>query len=196
MISVIVFGEDYAHEVVLRTLLKRLAEANDVEIKLRVRSATGGVPRMLAELEEYLGELRQGWVAHPDFFVVARDANCDGYAKRKKEISRVMADFQGRIVLAVPDPHIERWLLLDSQAFKQVLGQSCQAPDQKCNRDRYKQLLDSAVRKAGVEPLLGGIEFAEEIMNAIHLDRACSADSSFHRLIQDIRAAFESRKSR
>jgi hypothetical protein len=55
----------------------------------------------------------------------------------------------------VPDPHIERWLLLDSQAFKEVLHRGCSAPDQKCDRDRYKLLLDEAVRAAEVEPLLG-----------------------------------------
>ena len=35
------------------------------------------------------------------------------------------------VVLAVPDPHVERWLLLDGAAFKAAVGHGCDAPDQK-----------------------------------------------------------------
>jgi hypothetical protein len=86
---------------------------------------------------------------------------------------------------------VERWLLLDSQAFKAVLHRGCDAPDQKCDRDRYKQLLDKAVRDAGVEPLLGGVEFAEDILRVMNLDRAGKSDASFAHLLRDLRAAFQ-----
>jgi hypothetical protein len=190
MIKVIVFGEDYAHEVVLCTLLNRLAVECKVPVEVHVRSAAGGHGRMLQELKDYVRELKRGRASLPDLFVVARDANCEGYVKRVKEITDTVEGYEGLIVPAVPDPHVERWLLIDSHAFKKVLGQGCQAPDRKCDRDRYKQLLDGAVRKAGIEPLLGGVEFADDIITAMDLDRAGGEDKSFAHLLTDLRAAF------
>ena len=196
MRNVLVFGEDYGHEVVLRTLLDRLAAEYRVPLKVQVRSAVGGHGRMIRELTAFLSELQRGQAALPDLFVVARDANCLGYAKRVKEITAAVKEYQGFLVLAVPDPHVERWLLIDSQAFRQVLGQGCQAPDQKCDRDRYKRLLDTAVRTAGLEPLLGGMEFAEDILSVMNLSRAERADASFAHLLGDLGNAFQRWKVR
>lgn len=191
MRRVLLFGEDYAHEVVLQTLLERLAEEHALELEVHVRSARGGHGRMIQELKEFLDELRRGRDRMPDLFVVARDANCLGYSDRVKEIRTVAREYQGLLVFAVPDPHIERWLLLDPQAFKQVLGQGCQPPDQKCDRDRYKLLLERAVQATGVDPVLGGVEFAESLVRVLNLRRAEAADSSFGHLLRDLRKAFQ-----
>ena len=55
--------------------------------------------------------------------VVATDANCIGLQQRAKEIEASAAI--SPVVLAIPDPHIERWLLLDGAAFKSVFGKGC-----------------------------------------------------------------------
>jgi hypothetical protein len=191
MPSVLVFGEDYAHEAILRTVLGRLAGEYQVPVDVQVRSATGGHGRMIRELKAFVGELGRARAPLPDLFLVARDANCLGYAARVKELHEAVRGYQGLVVPAVPDPHVERWLLIDPQAFKQVLRQGCQAPDLKCDRDRYKHLLDEAVRAAGVEPLLGGVEFAEDILAVMNLERAGRADTSFAHLLRDLRAAFQ-----
>jgi hypothetical protein len=191
MRNVLVFGEDYGHEVVLRTLLDRLAADYRVPLRVQVRSAVGGHGRTIRELTAFLRELQRGQAALPNLFVVARDANCLGYAERIKEIDAAAGDYQGLLAKAVPDPHIERWLLIDPQAFRLALGRGCQAPDRKCDRDRYKMLLDAAVRAAGVEPLLGGLEFAEDILRAMNLNRAERADASFAHLLSDLRSAFQ-----
>jgi hypothetical protein len=190
MPKVLVFGEDYAHEVILRTLLERLAAEYHMRIEIQIRSASGGHGRMMRELREFMGELQRGRIPLPDLFIVARDANCLGYAARVKEIATEVEGYQGWVVSAVPDPHIERWLLIDSRAFRQVLGRGCRAPDQKCDRDRYKHLLAEAVRGAGLEPLLGGLEFAEDIMRVMHLGRAERSDRSLAHLLRDLRGAF------
>ena len=93
-------------------------------------------------------------------------------------------------VIAIPDPHIERWLMLDSNAFKTVFGGCCDAPDQKCERDRYKRLLLQAIRKTGIFPSLGGIEYAEDVVAAVDIDKAASADASFGHFVRDMRARF------
>ncbi len=54
----------------------------------------------------------------PDLFIVATDANCRGYTERKREIDLAIEKFKEITIYAIPDPHIERWLLLDSLAGK------------------------------------------------------------------------------
>lgn len=94
------------------------------------------------------------------------------------------------VVVAVPDPHIERWLLLDGEAFKAALGRGCDAPDRKCDRDRYKQRLIEAVRDAGAIPILSGLEHAEDIVRRMDVERTTRADRSFKRFVEDLRATF------
>ena len=83
--------------------------------------------------------------------IVATDGNCKGFLERKRQIEEVVKSFSGLVICAIPDPHIERWLLLDSAAFKKVLGKGCAAPTYKCQRDLYKQLLGDAIVDAGEE---------------------------------------------
>ena len=56
--------------------------------------------------------------------------------------------------------------------------------------DRYKQVLTEAIRTAGVIPSLGGIEYADDIVRHMDIDRAARADRSFARFVDEIRAAF------
>ena len=144
--------------------------------------------RVAAEVEEYLRDIkRQGdW---PGLVVIATDANCFGPAGRARQIPTASSPVP--VVLAIPDPHIERWLLLDGKAFRKVLGQGCKPPDQKCARDRYKEALIRAVEDAGVAPALGGIEFAEEIVEAMDLRRAARSDPSLKRFLRDLRRALK-----
>ena len=190
MREVALFGEDWAHRLVVGALLRRLAEEHRVEASLVWRQASGGHGRMKHELNDYLRALRQQREPLPDLIVAATDANCKGLNARTREI----ADPDPRtppVVLAIPDPHIERWLLLDGAAFKAVFDQGCQAPDRKCDRDRYKRRLVEAIQAAGVEPSLGGIEYAEDIMRHLDIDRAARADASFRHFIDDLRAELQ-----
>ena len=108
--------------------------------------------------------------------------------------TREMSNLDARTpptVLAIPDPHVERWLLLDGAAFKAVFGRGCRAPDRKCDRDRYKRRLVEAIQAAGVEPILGGIEYAEDIIRHLDIDRAARADTSFRRFIDNLRTELQ-----
>ena len=97
-----------------------------------------------------------------------------------------MAGAPAPTLLAVPDPHIERWLLLDGSAFKTVFGKGCEAPDQKCDRDRYKGLLIQAILATGRLPNLGGIEYAKDIVLQMDIHRASGLDKSFRRFVEDL----------
>ncbi len=178
------FGEDFAHRQIIDALVRRVAGEMGVAVRLDWRNARRGHGRVVQEVREYLRDIRrQG--GSPDFIVIATDANCKGLAERIRQIP--VGDSPVATVLAIPDPHIERWLLLDGQAFRAVLGQGCQAPDHKCARDRYKQALIRAVMQTGVVPSLGGIEFAEDIVAAMDLQRAAAADASLRRFLDELR---------
>ena len=92
---------------------------------------------------------------------------------------------------AIPDPHIERWLLLDSSAFKKVMGKGCSAPVQKCERDLYKKLLWEAMLNIGVTPPLGGIEYSDALVNAMNLERLERTEASLGKLLKELRYKFQ-----
>ena len=184
MREVALFVEDNAHRQVVGALLRRLADESGLAVRLDWRNATGGRGQVVQELKRYLSDLtRQG--GHPDLMVVATDANCMGLQRRTRDIDTSAA--AAPVVLAIPDPHIERWLLLDGAAFKRVFGKGCDAPDQKCDRGRYKHQLFGAIRATGVVPQLGGVEYAEDIVRHMDIDAAARADASLRRFVEDLR---------
>ena len=174
MREIAMFVEDYAHREVVGALVERLADERRVAVNLDWRNAVGGHGAVVREFNRYLRDLGQQGGQPPDLIVVATDANCMGLNGRAREFQGI--EPPAPLLLAIPDPHIERWLLLDGAAFRTALGRGCQAPDQKCRRDRYKQFLINAVRNAGVEPNLGGVEFAEDIVREMKLTRAGRED--------------------
>lgn len=188
MHNIALFVEDFAHETFLKALIHRLSEEYQVDAVLHPYSVRGGCGKVVKELGEFLRDLRKGRIRLPDLLIVGRDANCQGFLKRRRELEPVAAQCGCPVVYAIPDPHIERWLLLDSTAFKAVLGRGCDAPRQKCERGRYKRLLLEAVRAAGVTPPLGGVEYAEELVRAMDLRSMESADESLGRLLEDLQA--------
>ena len=189
MREIALFVEDDAHRKVIETLVYRIAGEYGVRVQLDWRNVIGGYGRVIAELDDYLRDLKRQGTPWPDLLVVATDANCKGLNERAREIGG--RDDVVPVVLALPDPHIERWLLLDGAAFKAVLGRGCDAPDLKCDRNHYKERLIEAILAAGIRPSLGGIEYAEEIMQRINIGRAARLDKSFERFVTDLRRVFQ-----
>ncbi|WP_133510929.1 hypothetical protein [Candidatus Thiosymbion oneisti] len=188
--TIAAFGEDFAHQEVIGALIEWVATEQDMEVRMDWRNVRHGYGQVVRELKEYLRDLkRQGNL--PDLLVVGTDANCRGLSERTRQIP--VAESPVPAVLAIPDPYIERWLLLDGAAFKAALGHGCRAPDRKCARDRYKQALINAILEADITPSLGGIEFAEYIIQAMDLDRAASADPSLRRFLDSLCSALRSR---
>ena len=185
----VLFAEDMAHEEFLSALVARCAREHEVRVQVASLSVRGGFGRAIAELKQYLAEVARAVQPLPDLLIVATDANCHGLNTRRREIQEATEGYPGRVVRAIPDPHIERWLLLDSAAFKRALGRGCRAPDQKCERGRYKMRLMDAVIQAGVTPLLGGIEYARDLAEFIDLERVAGADASFGSFLAELQTA-------
>lgn len=184
------FVEDRAHEEFLKPLVERVATEEDVRVKVRVRSARGGHARAINEFRQHQKLIERGAVGEPspELVIVAIDGNCTTFANKRKEIARAtIQGLQERVIAACPDPHVERWYLADPDSFQQVVGYRPAFGREKCKRDHYKELLASAVRKAGHPPTLGGIEFAGELVRAMDLYRAGRNDRSLKTFLDDLR---------
>lgn len=192
MHRITLFVEDFGHESFITALISRLSHEYGVKIEIISRSTTGGRGHLLKELDQYIRMLQRGYEAIADMLIIATDANCQKYLRRRQEVEgRVPDEFKPFIVYAIPDPHIERWLLLDSSAFKAVLGRGCATPPTKCERDLYKRLLIESIRAAGLSPLIGGIEHTEDIVNHMNLQQVGQADDSIGKLLKELQGRFK-----
>jgi hypothetical protein len=189
------FVEDRGHEELLRPLLERIGREQGKNIGVRVRQARGGHGRVLEELSLYQKSVLKGvsGMTLPDLLVVAIDANCNSFQKTRASIQEHLKDeFRDRTICACPDPHVERWYLADLTAFHQVVGKISAPGKQKCQRNTYKGLLADAVAKAGYPSLLGGIEFARELAEAMDFYRAGKEDSSLKHFLEETVARVKS----
>lgn len=193
MREITLFVEDNAHKVIVGALIHRIAEESQISVELDWYNTTGGYGKVVQESKEYLRDLQQQQHHFPDLVVIATDTNCIGRQKRIQEINAPPLGIP--LVYALPEPHIERWLLLDGAAFKAVCGKGCNAPDLKCNRGRYKTLLVDAIYAAGLQPQIGGIELADDIIAHMNLRRAQQADTSFRHFAEDLYDCFQSWKN-
>jgi len=189
-VAVDIFVEDHAHEAFLVPMLQRIAREENLVVSPRVRSARGGHSRAVAELKLYqdLVRKRAAGTTEPDLLIAGIDGNCSTFARAKKAIvAATHAPFSDRLVVACPDPHVERWYLADPESFNDVVGYRPTIARKKCARDYYKDALAKAVRKAGHPATLGGIEFAQELVERMDLYRAGRNERSLKALVDDLR---------
>jgi hypothetical protein len=193
------FCEDSFHEEFIGALLKRLDMERQIGVHWRFFSSRGGLPRMHGEFKEFLRDLVRDRHPLPDSLIVVVDANCQRYNGRKALMDTVIEpypQFQNLVTYAIPDPHIERWMLVDPRAFQAVFGRGCTLPALKCDKDEYKRLLRNAIRESGIDAPLGGEEFAEEIVMAMDLDHVEAREPSFGLFLKSLKGLFNSWKTR
>lgn len=145
------------------------------------------------EFGQFLRDLRNDRQELPDRILVARDANCKSYNVRRQELAEVVSaypDFQYLVVYAIPEPHIERWMLTDPEAFRAIFGRGCTLPSLRCEKNEYKRLLRQEIKASGIDAPLGGEEYAADIVDNMNLGQVEVRESSFGRLISELRAAF------
>ncbi len=187
------FVEDRAHEKFLHAMLRRLAREEERHIEVHVRAARGGHGRAIKELDIYMKSVKKAVLAVPDLVVVAIDANCRPYRSKRRDIGRIIkAPLEERAVIACPDPHIERWYLADPPSFYETVGSQPKLGKSKCARDLYKARLADAVASGGHPPTLGGIEFAEDLVERMDLIRAGKSEPSLRDFLEDARRLIKS----
>jgi len=182
--------EDRAHETVIRALLTRIFSDEGQNLhdwELVVLSNRGGAS--LNRAYDYAKKCRDPGQAC-DLLVIASDANCSTFVEKRKQIEGRLEKYAGRAALALPDPHIEHWLLLDPNAFQQGVDipQGIVLPQYKCDKNYYKTKLNDLLQFNGIVPQFpGGIEFAPDIIK--HLDMPLARkDTSFNEFYTAVRA--------
>jgi hypothetical protein len=193
MAEITLFCEDSFHEKFVGAMLRRLADEYGIGVTSRFRSSRGGLPRMHDEFKEFLRDVSRQGQPFPDSIVVVVDANCQGHNERKKLMDGVLArypTFQQLVCYAIPDPHIERWMLVDPNAFRAVFGRGCTLPAIKCAKDEYKKLLRKEIRASGIEAALGGEEFAEDIVMEMDLAQVEVREPSLGLFLRSLKALF------
>jgi hypothetical protein len=203
-IQILYFLEDIAQEGFIISLVKRVArEASISENSLlhSIRTARGG-SRVLPQFEAFMKDHSQASPADIDLLVVAMDGNCQGYSQKLRDIRQFVTPnhpYKEKVICAIPDPHIERWYLMDQRAFKEGVGvtRSPGVPTYKCDKDYYKNLLHQALADSDIKSLLGGTEYAESIIEKMHsLDIIGQSETGFASFIADLRSFYRRIKDR
>ncbi|HZP83633.1 MAG TPA: hypothetical protein VFB21_18470 [Chthonomonadaceae bacterium] len=189
------FLEDIGQERFIKALIYKIADGVNLDrnsLDFDMRNASGGGSAAVAEFRRFLRDYVAGNTASFDILVVAIDGNCKGAAEQKNRLDKIreQSGYAGRVVYAIPDPHIEKWYMADLNACQQVLQTSSQpqCPTYKCEKDRYKQALTKVIRDTGVIPLQGGAEYAPDIAEKMNLYQAGKNDESLERFISDMRS--------
>jgi len=200
-IRILYFLEDRSQEGLITALVERVAAEESLQpgaLEHDIRSARGG-SRVVNEFRKFLKDTAEA-PPKTHVLIAAIDANCKKRTTRVKELAKCVDDthpLKGIIVYAIPDPHVERWYLLDQRALKLAAGlpRAPELPQYKCKKGYYKSALSQALRDGGVSSILGGAEYAEKIVeNFQDLDTLGRLDESFQAFVQDLRSALRKEK--
>lgn len=197
---IIYFIEDVGQKEFIQALVERIAReeaipANFLDHKFHYATKGRGYHRRNSwgSFRNFIADTKN--IGQSDFslLVVAFDGNCKGHNERKTQLERIIRQnhpFKGRTVYAVPDPHIERWYIMDQRAFRDAtgIGKAPQLPGYKCKKNYYKRIVHEALRTGGINSLLGGAEYAEKIVfNMSDLYALGTSEPAFADFIAEVR---------
>ncbi len=185
------FAEDSAQELFVTPLIVRIAGEYAVGLSMRTITARGGVPRMMGLLRAYCTEVEAGVEKRPDIIIIVRDANCKGaVAKRRETLEFIPESLRDVACVVIPDPHVERWFMLDSRAFNQATHAVCSLPGYKCEKNHYKKLLRDALAANKIVAPLGGVEYAKPIGENIDIRVNHIHDDAYRGALKTLRDRF------
>jgi hypothetical protein len=195
VVKVLYFLEDRAQEGFIRALVNRIVQDLPIPVESLqhdIRSARGG-STVIPEFEKFMKDSTRFSPSTISLLVVAIDGNCKGYNNRIKQLKKCMSETHplvDKIAFAIPDPHIERWYIMDQRAFKNGVGvdSAPKMPPYKCDKEYYKNLLRNALINCGVSSLFGGSEYAENIVRSIvSIETLLRQDNSFKNFVEDVK---------
>lgn len=186
------FCEDQGHEQVGTALLRRFAREAGVPLTVEAPCARGGRGRALTELKVWGRAYQRGArTGVADALVVLIDGNCEGAQSTRREIERqIEPGVWSEAVIGVPDPHVERWLIADPEAFARVVGVQPPADPGKCGRDVYKRLIRGRVEEAGVILLSNVMELAPEIVDGLDPVRVARTQPTLGSFVGELQSLF------
>jgi hypothetical protein len=189
-VRISVIYEDYGHEQFVGAIIDRLIHESGIRNRIIEKRTpeygAGGYGGAKESLKKYLKALNRDEAGIPDIIIFSADSNCK-YSMRQSEMDKIVKNesYDNLVIMALVEQHIERWMLVDSSAFKSVFGKGCFAPGKKCEKDLYKKLLKEEIRKNGINPPLGGMEYARDIVANMELTNI--AEVSLNGFVRDLR---------
>ena len=135
-----------------------------------------------------LDYLKSGYPEY-DIVVAAQDTDCRGVPETKSALLRNADGYLGPLVVAAPNPCIEAWYLADHEAIRNI-AQANTTPliPAGCDCASLKTQLRGLFREGGVDSLLNGTEYADDIVGAMDLSRARQNVASLNIFFNDLRA--------
>jgi hypothetical protein len=191
-LSVAFFLEDIGQEAIIPPIFKRVASEEGIGpecLECRVLHSRGG--GSLSAYTKFLKDARKSRHASANLLIVGSDGNCKGFATRRDQILRKAEGSPfTEVIAAVPDPHVERWYLLDIPTLENAAGVHITLPPvpEKCEKNFYKHLLRQAFDGTEVTPPLGGIEYGERIAVEMNLYNAGKQDHGLGDFVEKSRA--------
>ena len=183
--------EDKAHAEFIPPLLRRLADEQGIAIDEREPIPMGGAGRTVAGLRRLLADIRADREPRPDVVIVGVDADCGPQGERARQVSRAceLEGYEGAVIVAEPDPHIEIWYLADPAYVQRLLAipDRPRTPRVRCRRQEYKDRLRETVRASGAPTPFGGVEYGPEIAEGMDLYQAGREVPSLRRFIDEVR---------
>ena len=190
--TIVFFLEDVAQEALIPPLVERLIATegkNWDDYSLRVLSSRGG--GSIHAYKDFLKQARRRTSLSADVLIVGSDGNCNGFAKRRSQLMKATTKVPYPVVItAIPDPHIERWYLLDSQALADAASVPVQAipPNAKCDKGHYKKLLRDVFARQNLFPPLGGAEYGPLVAKTMDLYAAGTLDHALRDFVDQVRS--------
>lgn len=190
--TIVFFLEDAAQEALIPPLVERLIAAegkNLDDYNLRILSARGG--GSIRAYKDFIKQREKRPSLSADVLIVGSDGNCNGFAKRRNQLLKVATKaLYPEVITAIPDPHIERWYLLDSQALANAANVPVQAvpPNTKCDKGHYKKLLRDAFARQNLFPPLGGAEYGPLVAQTMDLYAAGTLDHALRDFVDQVRS--------
>lgn len=189
--TIVFFLEDSAQEALIPNLVRRLITdegKNPPDYDLRILIARGG--GSIRAYKEFIKGVKKKKLPAADVLIVGSDGNGNGFIKRRTQLNNAAKGVPySAVITAIPDPHVERWYLLDSQALAQAAGVPVQAvpPTAKCDKGHYKKLLRDTFAQHKLFPPLGGAEYGPRVAETMNLYAAGVADHSLHDFVDQVR---------
>ena len=183
------FMEDIAHERFIKSLVERVASETNIRVQCDVRSATGGIPQMRGELRRFLRDHTNIESAFFDVLIIVQDADHRSEAETKRQIQRHIEQsrYHREVIIAAPELYIEAWYLADTVSIQTISGSQdlIRVPQGIADKDEYKRTLSRIFPGA----LLGGIEYADDIVENMDLYRASQNVNSLRHFMDELRSA-------
>lgn len=185
------FLEDRFHENFIRPLVTRVSAETTLPKKFcshKIEYARGG--GSVEAFVRFVGDYKNGKKPPYSVAVIAIDADKNGSQIRSKAIRRIVTskNYEWPVVVAIPEPCIERWLLFEYHVWSEIVGSSLGNPprrNQDCNY--YKRTVELILDKLPTPAYFDAWQFGPDIVRELDIENIKMNNRDFRIFVNDLR---------